>query len=68
MKPEPEGLSGLQRVARITGAISLKDRHGNETRLVWDYANECAVPENQMLPGSDAWQKSERAKYEQLSE
>ncbi len=31
--------------------------------MVWDYANECALQESEMKPGSERWEKSERAKW-----
>jgi hypothetical protein len=51
-------LSGLQKVCRTYGRMKC-----GETMMVWDYANECAVPESEMKPGSERWKGSERAKW-----
>jgi hypothetical protein len=35
-----------------------------DVMMVWDYANEQAVRETLMPVGSEAWKRSERAKWE----
>lgn len=38
----------------------------NGKRYVWDYALDKAVPEEEMRPGGDRWNASEKAKFERL--
>ena len=52
-------LSGLQRICKLYGRVKC-----GKNMMVWDYANDCAVKEALMKPGSDRWKASERAKWE----
>lgn len=61
LKDEKQPLHGLERVCKLVGAIKC----GNVC-MVWDYASEKAVQESEMLPGSERWQKSERARWQRL--
>lgn len=52
-------LTGLQKVCKMYGRM----KAGN-TMFVWDYANDEAVPESEMRPGTERWKASQKAKYE----
>lgn len=56
-------LSGLQRICKLYGRMIVCGK-----ALVWDYANNKAVPESEMKPGSPGWAASERAKYETMKQ
>lgn len=51
-------LSGLQKVCKIYGSMKMGD-----TLMVWDYANDVAVPASEMKAGSERWVNSERVKW-----
>lgn len=55
-------MTGLARIAKMYGAITI-----NGQKLVWDYANDEAVPEEEMPQGSKRHAESERAKWTKLS-
>lgn len=55
---EAKRLNGLQRICKIHGRLKLGD-----TMMVWDYANDEAVPESEMRPGSKRWLISEKARF-----
>jgi len=48
----------LERVCKAHGRMKC----GN-TMMVWDYAQDVAVPEKQMKPGSPRWCASEKARW-----
>jgi hypothetical protein len=54
-------LSGLQKICRMYGRMKVGD-----TMMVWDYANEEAVPQSKMKDGSKRWKASEKARFEEL--
>lgn len=58
MKPEPEGLHGLQRVCRLYGRMKC-----GEVTYAWDYANECAVDEKTLRADKSRFAASEKAKW-----
>ena len=51
-------MAGLARIAKMYGAIII-----NGKRYVWDYANEVAVPEEEMPKGSKRHAESERKRW-----
>lgn len=51
-------MGGLARICKLHGAMVINGR-----RMVWDYAADKAVPETEMLEGSDRWKASELAKW-----
>lgn len=55
-------MTGLQRICKLYGAINVR-ANGENTRWVWDYATDKAVPERMMPMGGKRWIASERAKY-----
>lgn len=57
MKPM-RPLRGLEKVCKIYGKMKC-----GATMMVWDYANDVAVPESEMPPGSKRWSMSEKAKW-----
>lgn len=59
----PPELLGLEKVCRSYGRMKCGD-----VMMVWDYANECAVPEAEMPIGQSRWINSERAKFAALIE
>lgn len=59
MKPEPKGLSGLQRICRNMGIIKV-----GGVLMAWDFSSEKAVPESTMKIGSKRWRASEKSKHE----
>ena len=50
-------LRGLEKVCKLYGRMKC-----GATMMVWDYANEVAVPESEMPPGSKRRSMSEKAK------
>jgi len=58
VNPEPK-LSGLQRIAFIYGRIKCGD-----TMMAWDYANNVALPEKELIADKERHAASERAKWE----
>lgn len=56
-------MTGLQRICKLYGRMKCGD-----TMMVWDYANDVAVPESEMEMGSDRWQISEKVRLGQLRE
>jgi hypothetical protein len=57
-----ENLHGLQKVCKLYGSLSLTE-NGRTTKYVWDYFNDVAVPQSEMLPLSGRHKQSERAKW-----
>ena len=55
-------MGGLARLCKLYGAMVV-----NGTRYVWDYAADAAVPESEMPEGSERWQASERAKWQDVA-
>lgn len=51
-------LRGLEKVCKLYGRMKL-----GPVMMVWDYANEIAVNESAMTPGSERWSKSEKVKW-----
>ena len=51
-------LSGLQSICKLYGRMKCGD-----VMMVWDYANDVAVPESKMKCGSRRWRASEKAKH-----
>ena len=51
-------MSGLKRIAKMHGGITV-----NGKRFVWDYAQDEAVPEEEMPHGSERHVLSERARW-----
>lgn len=51
-------LRGLERICKPYGRMKC-----GATMMVWDYANEVALPENEMPAGSKRWAMSEKAKW-----
>lgn len=51
-------MGGLARLAKAYGSIVI-----NGKLMVWDYANDKAVPEAEMPPGSERWKASERVRW-----
>lgn len=51
-------LRGLERICKLYGRMKC-----GATMMVWDYANECAVPEKEMPAGGKRWAMSEKAKW-----
>jgi hypothetical protein len=51
-------LRGLERICKLYGRMKC-----GSTMMVWDYANEVALPEKEMPAGSKRWAMSEKAKW-----
>jgi hypothetical protein len=51
-------MAGLARICKAYGRMRIQG-----VMWVWDYANDCAVKEDDMPDGSDRWKESERAKW-----
>ena len=51
-------LRGLERICKLYGRMKC-----GATMMVWDYANEVALPEKEMPAGSKRWAMSEKAKW-----
>lgn len=51
-------LAGLERICKLFGRMKC-----GSTMMVWDYANEMAVPESEMPQGGRRWSISEKAKW-----
>ena len=51
-------LRGLQRICRLYGRMQCGD-----VMMVWDYANECALPEAEMRADKARWAASEKVKW-----
>ena len=56
-------MSGLARICKMYGSMVVQGNDGKKITLVWDYANDKAVPEAEMPLGSERHKASERAKY-----
>ena len=54
-------LSGLQRICKAHGRMKCGD-----TMMAWDYANDVALPETELLKDKGRWEASERARYDAL--
>lgn len=55
---ESKPLSGLQRLCKLYGRMKCGD-----VMMVWDYANECAVPEKELKADKARWAASEKKKW-----
>lgn len=55
-------MAGLARMCKAFGAMTI-----NGKRMVWDYADDKAVPEEEMPVWSERWRRSERAKWDEYS-
>lgn len=51
-------MTGIARIAKMFGGITI-----NGKKYVWDYAQNKAVPKEEMPPGSERHRLSERAKW-----
>lgn len=51
-------LRGLEKLCKIYGRMKCGD-----VMMAWDYANEVAVPEKELLADKARWAESERAKF-----
>lgn len=60
-------MSGIKMLCRMYGSIIVKSDSGN-VRYIWDFKNNEAVPEEQIWPGSERWNESEKAKWEKIKE
>lgn len=56
-------MGGLNKLAKMFGAIEVQDQNGNTSKMVWDHVADKAVPEAEMPEGSDRWKASERKKW-----
>jgi hypothetical protein len=54
----PRQLHGLEKICKQFGRMKCGD-----TMMVWDYANECAIPEKEMEADKARWCASEKAKW-----
>ena len=51
-------MAGLARICKMYGSMII-----NGQRMVWDYASDKAVPEEEMPDGSDRWKASEKIRW-----
>ena len=58
--PTKRHLTGLQRVCKAYGRMKCGD-----TMMAWDYANEIAIPEKELMADKARWAESEKAKWAQ---
>ena len=56
-------MSGLRRVCKMLGWMTVTGNDGKTVRYVWDYAADETVPEEQMPFGSERHKASERARW-----
>ena len=56
-------LTGLQRLCRDHGRMKCGDLW-----MVWDFVNECAVPEKDMPRNSARWKAGEAAHWREIQE
>lgn len=56
-------MSGLRRLCKALGGITVTGSDGKKVRHVWDYAADKPVTEQEMPFGSERHAASERAKY-----
>lgn len=56
---EVRRLSGLEKVCKIYGRMKCGD-----TMMAWDYANDVAIPEADLMKDKARWAASERAKHQ----
>ena len=56
-------MGGLNKLAKMFGAIEFQDQNGSKQKMVWDYVADKAVPEAEMEEGSDRWKASEKKKW-----
>jgi hypothetical protein len=60
---QEEWMSGLRRICKLYGGMTVTGNDGKTIRYVWDYANDEPVPEGEMPFGSDRHKASERARW-----
>lgn len=51
-------MGGLARICKMYGSFKV-----GGVLMVWDYANDVAVPEHEMPLGSDRWRESEKVRW-----
>lgn len=56
-------MSGLKRICKQFGGMTVVGPTGKRIEYVWDYAEDKAVPKEEMPPGSERHRLSERAKW-----
>ena len=55
-------MRGLEKVCKIYGRVKCGD-----VMVAWDYVNDCAVPEKELMADKERYAASEKAKYRILS-
>lgn len=55
-------MGGLLRICKAHGGMRVTAR-GVTVHYVYDYVADKAVPDSEMLPGSDRWAASERKRW-----
>lgn len=59
-------MSGLRRICKALGGMTVTGNNGMTIRYVWDYAKDEPVPEDEMPFGSERHRGSERARWATL--
>lgn len=56
-------MSGLARICKMYGGMTVVGNDGQKVEWAWDYAANEAVDSVKMPVGSERWKASEKAKY-----
>jgi hypothetical protein len=56
-------MSGLRRICKAYGGMTVTGNDGKTIKYVWDYAADAPVPESEMPFGSERHKLSEKARW-----
>jgi hypothetical protein len=56
-------MGGLARICKLYGRMTVQ-QDGKSITYVWDYANDCAVPESEIRHGTKRRKESDKVKGE----
>ena len=58
VRREPQELRGLERLCKLYGRMKCGD-----VMMAWDYANDVALPEDELRADKERWNQSERTRW-----